>query len=65
MSENLIKALLEERAGYVAQNKGARVRAVDEQLAFLGYKSKTVETAEVKTGYETASVKKEVKKASK
>jgi hypothetical protein len=65
MTESLIKALLEERAGYVAQSKGDRVRAVDEQLAFLGYKSKTVETAEVKNDHETASVKKDVKRASK
>lgn len=57
MSESLIKALLEERAGYVARNKGARVREVDEQLAFLGYKSKNVETAEVKTEVETAAIK--------
>lgn len=65
MTEALIKALLEERAGYVAQSKVARVRAVDEQLAFLGYKSKTVETAEVKNDHETASVKKDVKRASR
>ena len=63
--EELIKGLLIEREGYVARNKGARVREVDEQLAFLGYKTKTKETAEKVEVRETASVDTQTKKASK
>jgi hypothetical protein len=41
------------------------VREVDEQLEFLGYKSKTKETAEKVEVRETASVDVKTKKASK
>ena len=34
-----IAALLEERRGYVVRNLPDRVKAVDEQLARLGYKA--------------------------
>jgi hypothetical protein len=64
-NEELIKGLLIEREGYLARNKGARVREVDEQLEFLGYKSKTKETAEKVEVRETASVDVKTKKASK
>lgn len=64
-TDELIKALLIEREGYAARNKGERVREVDAQLAFLGYKTKTKETAEKVEVRETASVDTQTKKASK
>lgn len=38
MSDATIAALLTERTGYVARNLPDRVKAVDEELARLGYK---------------------------
>ncbi len=64
-NDELIKALLIEREGYAARNKGERVREVDAQLTFLGYKTKTKETAEKVEVRETASVDTQTKKASK
>ena len=40
-----IKALLVERAGYVARNLPKRVAAVDDALSQLGHKTSKVETA--------------------
>ena len=41
MSENRIRALLEERRGYVLRNLPDRVAAVDAELAALGYREAT------------------------
>ena len=49
MNQQIIDALLMERAGYVNRSLADRVKQVDEQLAFYGYKAQRavapVETA--------------------
>ncbi len=39
MSDNRIRALLEERRGYVLRNLPERIAAVDAELAALGYQA--------------------------
>ena len=41
MSDNRIRALLEERRGYVLRNLPERIAAVDAELAALGYRETT------------------------
>lgn len=57
----MIETLLEEREGYVRRGKKDRVKAVDDALAALGYKSErsssTVETAALQAADETASIR--------
>jgi len=50
-----IKALLVERAGYVARNLSKRVAAVDDALAALGHKTTKVETASFEPATEKAN----------
>lgn len=50
-----IKALLIERAGYVARNLPKRVAAVDDALAQLGHKTSKVETASYEPTNERAT----------
>jgi len=50
-----IKALLVERAGYVARNLPKRVASVDEALVALGHKTSKVETASYEPTIETAT----------
>ena len=41
MADDMIRALLEEREGYVRAGKTDRVAQVDEQLALRGYAAET------------------------
>ena len=50
-----IKALLIERAGYVARNLPKRVAAVDDALVALGHKTSKVETASYEPAVEKAT----------
>jgi hypothetical protein len=50
-----VKALLVERAGYVARNLPKRVAAVDEILVALGHKTSKVETASYEPAVERAT----------
>jgi len=40
-NDQMIAALLAERVGYVRRNLPARIKAVDDALAALGYKRET------------------------
>lgn len=57
MNKN-IQALLHERAGYLARNLPARIKAVDEALRELGFEHKlmTKETATAEPQEERASI---------
>lgn len=52
MDSKIIKALLDERRGYVARGLSDRVKSVDEALASLGYQ---VETATIEPEVERAT----------
>ena len=67
MNDQLIEALLIERAGYVQRGLKDRVRQVDEQLHLAGYKSAApvVETATAEPVIETAARPVVRKRASK
>lgn len=58
MNTSLIEALLSERKGLEARGLKDRVKAVDEQLKLLGYKSDKVETASVEPTVEKAAMPK-------
>jgi hypothetical protein len=57
-----IKALLIERAGYVARNLPKRVASVDDALAQLGHKTTKVETASYEPATEKATKPKPTKR---
>lgn len=57
-----IKALLVERAGYVARNLPKRVAAVDDALTALGHKTSKVETASYEPTIETATTQEPTKR---
>jgi hypothetical protein len=66
MSQSIINSLLRERNLYVRRGLAARVKAVDEALANLGYRTPTedavlraqpIETAQAEPELETAVVK--------
>ena len=61
MNKSLIDALLEERRGYEVRGLKDRIKAVDEQLAALGFVSKSskpVEVASVEPEVEVAAAPK-------
>lgn len=51
-----IKALLQERAGYVARKLDARVAGIDASLAALGYTVLVKETATLQPPTERANI---------
>ena len=57
-----IKALLVERAGYVARNLSKRVESVDDALAALGHKTSKVEAASYEPATEKATKPKPTKR---
>lgn len=58
MSEAMIKALLEERRGYVVRGLADRVKQVDDALKALGFEVDGLEVASVEPRVEKASLKK-------
>lgn len=59
MNKDLVRALLEERQGYVKRGLPDRVKAVDDSLARLGY---VVESATIEPATERAVKKKPSRK---
>lgn len=60
MNKDLVRALLEERQGYVKRGLPDRVKAVDASLARLGY---VVESATIEPATERAVKKKTSRKS--